>query len=756
MRVARGGEDEDDDAEEDEDEAEGAAYDARLRELYIELAGGEGPRPAARALVEGVRLVAWDEGRDDAADVLEGAVDAVEALFPALSASVDDEDEAGEDEVEEKPEPATVVVDVLLALLRRPSAFVKAFAGPVVLKGLAEEVGLQAVELLRDVVAPEEEEEDQGEQDVEGEGAEKKKAAQEDGGDASDESDSASTDDDTDDDDDEGGFEVDEAFKNELLAALEAGGMAVPGASASDDGDEAMDGDESEEELLDDEAMLELDDKLADIFRANGGGRKSKKRDRQDDLHYRLRCLDLLDVLAHTKTASALLIPLYVPLFNLIRTASSSVEAELQAKAGKLLRFLVQPRKSADAAALVEPSDESSHAALEALDDLHRAAASTDAAALAPLCAQVAVALVKAAVTLAPAASRAHAQEHVARATAQSFETYLTTKNAKTRVQPQLTAEVAKRAPAAAWGALPRVLELAKGDGGKVNAFRRMQAFEVAQSLVTSFASLVCLRALRVPLHFTDLALSLSQKTPESKSAVLAAIPAYRAALFTALSTSLTSTTAAAANFDAARLKLLAKQALACARLTVSLSSQAEAAKLWRPQEWSSLVADAAKSDRFKGAVGVTTLVKQLVGVLGSSVADGATAASSSSKKDKKRKAGAEAAKEQEQQGTPAKKAKASPAKGTPVAPSPAAAGGAKGKKATPAAASPAVVPAAVATPESEVQDESVEVDAAGDDSMAVDADTSGVAGGGDGSTPSQKKAKKDKKRSRRESAGKA
>ncbi|BGP37888.1 DNA-directed DNA polymerase [Rhodotorula kratochvilovae] len=701
-------------AEEDDDEAEaeGAAYDVRLRELYPALAGTDAPAPAARALVEGVRLVAWDEGRDDAADVLEGAVDAVEALFPALSAADADDDE---DEDEEKPEPATVVMDVLLALLRRPSAFVKAFAGPVVLKGLAEQVGLQAVELLRDVVAPEDDEPEAEQGDAEKSAAGKGKKEAEASADEEESDDDSDDSDDDSDDEDGADFEVDEAFKNELLAALEAGGMAVPGASADDEDDEMRD--DGEEELLDDEAMLELDDKLADIFRANGGG-KSKKRDRQDDLHYRLRCLDLLDVLAHTKAASALLIPLYVPLFNLIRTASAT-ESELQTKAGKLLRFLVQPRKSADAAALVEPSDESSHAALEALEDLHRAAASTDAPTLAPLCAQVAVALVKAAVSLAPAASRAHAQEHVARVTAQSFEKYLTTKNAKTRVQPALTSEVAKRAPAAAWGALPRVVELAsggaKGDGEKVNAFRRMQAFEVAQVLFTSYASL---------------------KTPESKAAVLAAIPSYRAALFAALSTSLTSASASA-EFDASRLKLLAKQALAAARLTVSLSSQTEAATLWRPQEWSGLVADAGRSDRFKGAVGVITLVKQLVGVLGVAVDGGEKAA----KKDKKRKADPAVAAVKEQ-GTPAKKAKASLAKGTPAS-------AAKGKKAA-AAPTPAPAPAAAAAnPESEVQDESVEDDAAADESMAVDGAEAQDA------TPSKKKSKKDKKR-RRESAGKA
>jgi DNA polymerase phi len=105
-----------------------------------------------------------------------------------------------------------------------------------------------------------------------------KKVAEEDDSDDSDDSDS----------DSDGGFEVDEAFKNELLAALEAGGMGVPAGISKEDGESsdeedevspvAKNGESEEEEILDDDAMLELDERLADIFRANGGGRRSKKR----------------------------------------------------------------------------------------------------------------------------------------------------------------------------------------------------------------------------------------------------------------------------------------------------------------------------------------------------------------------------------------------------------------------------------------------------------------------------------------------
>lgn len=131
-----------------------------------------------------------------------------------------------------------------------------------------------------------------------------------------------------------------------------------------------------------------------------------------------------------------------------------------------------------------------------------------------------------------------------------------------------------------------------------------------------------------------------SQKTPESTAAVLAAIPAYQAAVHDAVSTSLASTPSAA-TFDAARLKQLVKNALSAARLTVQLSSQAKAAQAWSVADWISLVAAAKNNERFKGAVAVQTLIKQLVSVLGGSVADEGAAGKKDKKKqqDKKRKA---------------------------------------------------------------------------------------------------------------------
>ncbi|GAA5900230.1 DNA-directed DNA polymerase [Sporobolomyces salmoneus] len=604
------------DDEDDEEELEDLKK--RSREMYELLGKAVGKkekakeeeeqrRKHARSLIEGVLLVEWEE-KGEAYEVLEQLCDVLPLLFSTLLAAYKSEEDPSmedDDSEAELPEPTTVLISLLLSLLQRSSAFVKAVASEVI-EGFAGEMGEQAVGLLLETIAPVPEE---TELEAEGEDAEGSEAVS--GNKKGKETANAedSEEEGSDDDEDSDDEEVDEKFREELLKALEAGGLAPLN---DHDGDDDDDEEESEEELLDDEAMMELDDKLADIFRANGGGRKSKKRDRTDDLHYRLRLLDLLEVLARKRPSSPLLVPTFVPLLNLARS-TSPLEIELRNKASKLVRYLVQPRKSADS--ISPPSPDS---ALEALEELHALAQGVEISEFAPIIAQTSIALVKAA--LASPSADASTSTAVSTLFANSFEQYLGTKNARTKVQPLLTNEFCKRAPAAAWGMFDRIVSLAKGEveGDKkatVNAFRRMQAFEAAQNLLVSYTNL---------------------KTPESTAAVLAGVPAYQSALHDALSTSLTSAPSAA-TFDAARLKQLVKNALSAARMTVQLSSQAQAAKAWSVSEWISLL-DAAKSnERFKGAVAVQTLIKQLVSVLGGSIVE--EGGKKEKKKDKKRKA---------------------------------------------------------------------------------------------------------------------
>lgn len=77
-------------------------------------------------------------------------------MFPDLAsaartaAAAKEVAEDNSDDEGEVPESATVLVDLLLELLHRPSAFVKGIA-QTVFTGFANEIGEQAMDLLLDV-----------------------------------------------------------------------------------------------------------------------------------------------------------------------------------------------------------------------------------------------------------------------------------------------------------------------------------------------------------------------------------------------------------------------------------------------------------------------------------------------------------------------------------------------------------------------------------------------------------------------------
>jgi DNA polymerase phi len=87
---------------------------------------------------------------------LQQLTDCLPLLFPgaiksgAKPAASDEDEEMADEEEGEAPEPATVVVDLLLELLHRPSAFVKGVAQNV-FTGFAGELGAQGMELLLEV-----------------------------------------------------------------------------------------------------------------------------------------------------------------------------------------------------------------------------------------------------------------------------------------------------------------------------------------------------------------------------------------------------------------------------------------------------------------------------------------------------------------------------------------------------------------------------------------------------------------------------
>ncbi|KAL8283181.1 hypothetical protein RQP46_005959 [Phenoliferia psychrophenolica] len=577
-----------------ETDAEVLAARAEVKAVYAKLAGvGDERKQNARGLVEGVLLLSYDEG-EEASEALEGLMDCLPTLFPkeiTARAPAADEDDEMDSNDDEEPEPATVLIDLLLELLHRPSAFIKSVA-QTVFTGFAEEIGEQGMELILEQIRPDAaESEEAPEEDAAmangdsapeastskaANGKKARKPVESEDESEGGESDFLDADEDGSDDED---VDVDEDFKNALLAALQANGVA-------DEFDAAEENDEDEdEELLDDDQMMALDDKLADIFKLQSGEKKGKKAERMDDLHYRLRVVDLVESLVKHHSTNPLLVLVPLPLFSIIRSASA-VEKELQAKAIKLLRQLVAARKDI-------PAPASPQLALDALAELHAISHAVDVPELASLCSQTSIYLVKSALN-SPAADAATSAA-IVKLFGDSFEQYLSTKNSKTRVQPALTVEFCRRAPAGAWPLFGRLVKLAAGEttSGVANAYRRMQAFEVAQALLASYAGL---------------------KTDASKAGVLAAMPSYRATLFNVLESAATDP---ATTFDAARLKEVAKFALTAVRTTAAASSAEATRALWNADAFATVLEQFRTSDRFKGAVAIQSIVKQLVAVLG-------------------------------------------------------------------------------------------------------------------------------------------
>ncbi|KAK4053864.1 DNA-directed DNA polymerase [Microbotryomycetes sp. JL201] len=569
-----------------------------VQSMYEALTGDDQRQKAARSLIEGVLLLSYDEG-EETVEALEQLSDCLPLLFPdILPAKISNEKSDDDEDAEgEEPEPATVLVDLVLELLHRPSAFVKGVAQRAFVS-FSEDLTDQGMELLLEQIRPEVSDSQEGEGDVEmGDGETEADAAE----------DSDSSDDDEDDDTDDEDIEVDEAFKNELLAALQESGVAADLAS---DGDES---EEKEEEYLDDDQMLALDDKLADIFRHNGGGRKSKKLAWTEDMHYRLRVVDLVEALYKAHPASPLLISAALPLFGISRSASS-LEEELRVKASKLLRQLVQSKKEQISPDAPEP-------ALEALAELHALAQGIDSADMAPLCAQTAIFLVKAALASPTATTETATQ--ISELFADSFETYVTKKNSKTKVQPALTVEFAKRSPACAWPMFERLLALQSLDANvkPVNAFRLLQTFEVAQSLVAAYSS---------------------TRTTASKQDILAKMPAYHSTIVSTVRAAIDSKENVV-SLDASRLRELLKAALAAIRQTTAAADGKSTAvtDAWKIKDWEVVYEQARVSDRFRTANGLLNALKQLVGVL-----DGLN---SKSVKDVKNKSGKRKATDEEQ-----------------------------------------------------------------------------------------------------------
>ncbi|XP_060763668.1 myb-binding protein 1A-like protein [Neoarius graeffei] len=215
-----------------------------------------------------------------------------------------------------EPHWVEVVVDILLSLLAQPSRLIRSVC-KTTFSRVCPYLTQPALAAILNVLDPSKDEEESGVLVTDDNDGEKKKKTQEE--EEGDEEQEVEDEEDSDSSDEDEEEEVDQNFRLELMKVLQ-GQNAL-----------ATEEDSSEDEELDDEAMMKLDKNLAVLF----GEQKKKlqaKKDEKERLRkeqtlvrdFKIKALDLLDVFLCKQGSSVLVLGLVEPLLSVIENCMSS------------------------------------------------------------------------------------------------------------------------------------------------------------------------------------------------------------------------------------------------------------------------------------------------------------------------------------------------------------------------------------------------------------------------------------------------
>uniref|UniRef100_A0A671TTW0 MYB binding protein (P160) 1a n=1 Tax=Sparus aurata TaxID=8175 RepID=A0A671TTW0_SPAAU len=208
---------------------------------------------------------------------------------------------------EEEPEWVEVMVDILLSLLSQPSRHIRQVC-KTVFSSICPNVTAAALTAILDVNDEDEDDKDKDEDDEDG-----------------DEDDEDGDDDEAMEEEEEAmeEGEVDQSFRLELMKVLQQQNALVGFQATEEDG--------SDDEDLDDEAMMELDKSLAALFSEQKKKTQAKK-DEKTKIQkektlvrdFKIKVLDLVEVFVARQAGSPLVLGLVEPLLNIIDQGMSS------------------------------------------------------------------------------------------------------------------------------------------------------------------------------------------------------------------------------------------------------------------------------------------------------------------------------------------------------------------------------------------------------------------------------------------------
>ncbi|KAF9477373.1 hypothetical protein BDN70DRAFT_914180 [Pholiota conissans] len=485
------------------------------------------------------RYCASDDDDDADGDALGICIDAASRMHLADSKKKKVRKSAAASE-EPFEEPVDVLVDAIIGFLEKSTAYMRT-VGNQVFSLLSGSVKESTIDLIvtqlerRDSSELLEDEEEEEEMDVADDGEEDEGEVNSDENSDLDEDDESGV--------DSNEEEADLELRNKIEEALRVNGIE-PATGETDS---------EEEELMDDEQMMAIDEQLAQVFcsRANEGKAGKSVDAQREATHFKNRVLDLVDTYLKKQPSNPLVLRVMTPLVDIIATSGQD-ERQLADKARGILRARFGKAKEIPMIADAEQ-------ATLILANLHtqaRKSHSSDHLAVLSLCS----------IYVAKILINLNANDPLAEIYTESLTDFATRKNSG--LNAHFFQDFIKRYPASAWSLRQKLMDITTK---AINSYRQCQI-----------------------LQLLDLLVSLLPSLPEHTSEVAEFMPLLSETLLAIATDSCSDK----GNLSAAQLKDVFKFALSATRYTKRMSPAATES-VWQPKLWSDLQRTLQKS-KFK------------------------------------------------------------------------------------------------------------------------------------------------------------
>ncbi|PWZ02752.1 hypothetical protein BCV70DRAFT_197003 [Testicularia cyperi] len=596
---------------------------------------------ALETLLLSALLVSADAA-DGASDLVEPLCECADRLFSGTASKSSkkkhNKNSANEEASEDGPSGIDLLCDCLLGFLELPSAFLRATATHA-FEVFTADMTRESMKLLLSHLQDEEADADEGEGDEEeDEEDDEKHVDMEDadagkstmssaksklllnGNDASMSGTSATSEDedadtpgDSDDDDDEEDSDegdedesdidetqvVDPELRARVEAILKGNGLADSDedANAKDSKDSADDADvdadgasdagsDSSIEFsdMDDDEMMLLDDKLAEVFRQRVSAIRGPKEAKREAIVLRLKTLDLVEIFARKQPQSALMLDFVQPLYELWSNRDQE-SVQLANKARELLTGRISKAKAV-------PEDIDPEQAAILLESMHREARDSQSHEVSTVTQSLNGYLTKAALAQDSNVKTALGGKLLETYRASLLD-YLMRKAC--RLPHEFLIDAFRRFPLLGWHLRMDLLDNCR-PSASAHAFRQLQAMQMLQAVLTQMA-----------------------QRPE-KEEVLTIVPDVVRCFSEIVNAAVSAEqqdASTAASFKPQRIKDVVKFVLQVARISKRIQPSPEKLQsLWKTPKLAEAAEKLQHADRFKSSSSIHDLTRQLLSIV--------------------------------------------------------------------------------------------------------------------------------------------